>query len=125
LIRNAIDAMESVTDRARVLRIKSEATETDVIVTIEDSGSGIDAKDKEHIFESFFSTKSNGTGMGLSICRAIIESHGGSLSASSNKPYGAVFQIVLPIAGANEREQGRTSRGSSKDGARGGVGLRH
>jgi signal transduction histidine kinase len=125
LIRNAIDAMESVTDRARVLRIKSEATETDVIVTIEDSGSGIDAKDKEHIFESFFSTKSNGMGMGLSICRAIIEYHGGSLSASSNKPYGAVFQIALPIAGANEREQGRTSRDSSKDGARGGVGLRH
>ena len=77
LVRNAIDAMKSVTNRTRVLRIRSEAAETDLIVTVEDSGPGIDAKDKERIFEPFFSTKSSGMGMGLSICRSIIESHGG------------------------------------------------
>jgi signal transduction histidine kinase len=98
LIMNAIDAMGSVTDRARVLRVNSDLVQesSDVVVTVEDTGTGIASEDKDRIFDSFFTTKSAGTGIGLSICRSIIESHGGSLQASANKPYGAIFQVTLP-----------------------------
>ena len=97
LIMNAIEAMASVTDRARLLRIKSDEIQgrPDVLLTIEDSGTGIDSKDKDRIFEPFFTTKSTGTGMGLTICQSIIESHGGSLRVSANKPYGTIFQVAL------------------------------
>jgi PAS domain S-box-containing protein len=99
LFTNAIDAMSSVTDRARVLTIKSGLGEADsVLVTLEDSGVGIDASHIDRIFDAFFTTKSEGMGMGLSICRSIIESHGGELSARSGHPHGSVFQIVLPAA---------------------------
>jgi len=64
------------------------------------SGVGIGEKDKDRIFEPFFSTKSTGTGIGLTICQSIIESHGGGLRASANIPYGATFEIVLPIEAA-------------------------
>jgi signal transduction histidine kinase len=98
LIMNAIEAMGSVTDRARVLRIKSDISpeSSDVVITVEDTGMGIADKDKDRIFEPFFTTKSTGTGIGLSICRSIIESHGGNLRASANKPYGTIFQVTLP-----------------------------
>jgi signal transduction histidine kinase len=97
LIMNAIEAMASVTDRARLLRIKSDVIQgrPDVLLTIEDSGTGIDSKDKDRIFEPFFTTKSTGTGMGLTICQSIIESHGGSLRVSANKPHGTIFQVAL------------------------------
>jgi signal transduction histidine kinase len=100
LITNAIEAMRSVTDRARLLRIRSEMIQesSGVLVTIEDSGAGIDSKDKERIFEPFFTTKSAGTGIGLTICRSIVESHSGSLVAFANKPYGTIFQVTLPSA---------------------------
>ena len=95
---NAIEAMGSVTDRARVLRIKSDISpeSSDVVITVEDTAMGIADKDKDRIFEPFFTTKSTGTGIGLSICRSIIESHGGNLRASANKPYGTIFQVTLP-----------------------------
>ena len=98
LILNAIEAMDSVTDRARVLRVSSDSNQesSDVVVTVEDSGTGIGGKDKDRIFEPFFTTKSTGTGIGLSICRVIIESHGGSLRVSTSKPYGTIFQVTLP-----------------------------
>ena len=98
LIMNAIEAMRSVTDRARVLRIRSDIIQesSNVLVTVEDSGTGIEGKDKDRIFEPFFTTKSTGTGIGLTICRSIIESHGGSLRASANNPYGTIFQVTLP-----------------------------
>jgi len=98
LIMNAIEAMRTITDRARLLRIKSEFIQesSDVLITVEDSGTGIDTKDKDRIFEPFFTTKSSGTGIGLSICRSIIESHGGSLLASANTPYGTIIQVSLP-----------------------------
>jgi signal transduction histidine kinase len=97
LIMNAIEAMGSVTDRARVLRIRSDVIQgrRGVLLTIEDSGTGIDSKDKDRIFEPFFTTKSTGTGMGLTICQSIIESHGGSLQVSANKPYGTIFRVAL------------------------------
>ena len=67
------------------------------MVTVHDSGPGIEKKNINRIFEPFFTTKSNGTGMGLSICRSVVESHGGQLMASHGHPHGAVFQIVLPL----------------------------
>jgi hypothetical protein len=78
LCANAIEAMRFV-DRARLLRIRSDIIKESsyIMVTIEDSGSGIDGKNRDRIFEPFFTTKSSGTGIGLSICQSIIESHGG------------------------------------------------
>ena len=101
LTMNAIDAMRSVTDRARILRIRSEFIRepSGVRVTIENSGTGIDSNDKDHIFEPFFTTKSAGTGIGLAICRSIVDSHGGQLQASANHPYGTIFHVVLPERG--------------------------
>ena len=97
LITNAIEAMDTVTDRARTLRIKSVSREPDgVLVMVEDSGPGIDAENVDRIFNPFFTTKSQGMGMGLSICRSIIEAHDGRLSARSAAPRGSVFQIELP-----------------------------
>jgi signal transduction histidine kinase len=98
LIMNAIEAMRSVTDRARLLRIRSDNNRqsSSVLVTIEDSGTGIEKKDKERIFEPFFTTKSTGTGIGLAICRSIVEAHGGSLRASANNPHGTIFYVALP-----------------------------
>ena len=98
LIMNAIEAMGSGTDRARVLRVSSDIIQetSDVVVTVEDSGTGIGGRDKDRIFQPFFTTKSTGTGIGLTICRSIIESHGGTLRASANKPYGTIFQVTLP-----------------------------
>lgn len=96
LVMNAVEAMELVHDRPRVLRIRSKNDAGDVVVTIEDSGPGIDADDPESIFQPFFTTKSSGVGLGLSICRSIVEAHGGRLSAAAAKPYGSIFQVVLP-----------------------------
>jgi signal transduction histidine kinase len=101
LVVNAAEAMGAVTDRARILRVSSEINDpASVLLTVEDSGTGIDPKDMDRIFDTFFTTKSHGMGMGLSICRSIIESHGGSLSASSGDPHGSVFRAVLPTAGS-------------------------
>jgi PAS domain S-box-containing protein len=97
LIRNAIEAMNSVTNRARLLRIGSAIHEPDgVLVSVEDSGTGLNPEDTERIFDSFFTTKPQGTGMGLSISRSIIEGHQGRLSASSGIDQGAVFSVLLP-----------------------------
>jgi PAS domain S-box-containing protein len=98
LITNALDAMGTISDRPRVLRVRSERCEPGrIMVTVHDSGPGIEKKNIHRIFEPFFTTKSNGTGMGLSICRSVVESHGGQLMASHGHPHGAVFQMVLPI----------------------------
>ena len=99
LITNAIEAMRSVTDRPRQLRIESniiQGSQGVVLVTVEDSGTGIDRKDRNRIFEPFYTTKSSGMGIGLTICRSIIEAHGGTLRASANKPYGTIFHVALP-----------------------------
>jgi len=101
LITNAIEAMDALTDRARLLQIRSDIIQerSAVVVAIEDSGTGIDDKNKDRIFEPFFTTKSKGMGIGLGICRAIIESHNGNLHASANDPYGTIFYVVLPTGG--------------------------
>ena len=78
LVANAIEAMDTVTDRARTLRVKSVIRQpNDVLIMVEDSGPGIDPENADRIFHPFFTTKSEGTGMGLSICRSIIEAHNG------------------------------------------------
>ncbi len=97
LITNAIEAMDTVTDRARTLRLKSAIREPDgVLILVEDSGHGIHSENVDRIFNPFFTTKSQGMGMGLSICRSIIEAHDGRLSARSGVDRGSVFQIELP-----------------------------
>jgi C4-dicarboxylate-specific signal transduction histidine kinase len=93
LVMNAIEAMSSTAAGSRVLQLRSEATETgECIVAIEDSGPGIEPETLKRIFEPFFTSKSKGMGMGLSICRSIGEAHGGRLSADSAKPRGAIFR---------------------------------
>ena len=93
---NAIEAMSSVITRERVLIVKSEiGASGDVLITVEDSGTGIDPNHVDRVFEAFFTTKAQGMGMGLSICRAIIEAHEGRLWVSPNVPHGTVFQFTL------------------------------
>jgi signal transduction histidine kinase len=97
LIQNAIEAMETVGDERRELRVHTERHVSDAIkVTIADTGPGIDSGKSDEIFEPFFTTKSHGMGLGLAICRMIVERHGGQLSVSPASPRGAIFQIILP-----------------------------
>jgi C4-dicarboxylate-specific signal transduction histidine kinase len=98
LVQNASDAMASTTDGNRVLRLKTGLHNRDaIIVAVEDSGPGFDPKHSGSIFDAFFTTKSHGIGLGLAICRMIIERHGGELTASSDGKNGAQFQFVLPL----------------------------
>jgi signal transduction histidine kinase len=101
LIRNAIDAMDSTADRARVLRIRTERDGSEaIVVSVEDSGSGIDPQKLHNIFDAFVTTKPQGMGLGLAICRMIISRHEGQLSASTGNKNGALFQFTLPIKSA-------------------------
>jgi PAS domain S-box-containing protein len=97
LIMNGIEAMQPVTDRPRELAIRSGQNETrQAFVSVTDCGIGIAADDASQLFNAFFTTKSSGLGMGLSICRSIVEAHGGRLSVSGNEGPGVTFQLVLP-----------------------------
>jgi PAS domain S-box-containing protein len=97
LVMNGVEAMQGTTGLPRVLVIRSsEDNAHRVVVAVQDSGAGISAETKEHLFDAFFSTKPSGLGMGLSICRSIIEDHGGRLWASDNGGSGATFQFTLP-----------------------------
>lgn len=96
VIINAADAMREVKDRKRLLTVKCILDADDIAVSVQDSGSGIEPENIERIFDPFFTTKANGMGIGLAICRTIIEAHGGTLSASRAMPLGSVFRIVLP-----------------------------
>ena len=93
--------MDSVTDRSRLLRITSDVIRESagVLLTIEDFGPGIDPKNIKQIFEPFYTTKSQGMGMGLAICRSIVEAHGGRLIAEPGRFHGLVLQVSLPIDG--------------------------
>jgi signal transduction histidine kinase len=96
LIQNAIDAMDSVDSDRRVLQLRTEHNGGDAIsITVEDTGPGIDPKKSDDMFGAFFTTKSHGMGLGLAICRMIVERHDGELSVSAN-PHGAIFQVKLP-----------------------------
>ena len=97
LIANAVESMVSIEDHARVLTVRSQRADGHgILVTVEDTGTGIDQTDLERVFEAFFSTKPEGMGMGLSICRSIIEAHGGRITVSPARPCGSVFQVSLP-----------------------------
>jgi signal transduction histidine kinase len=97
LIRNAIEAVESA--RERTLHIKSDLNESgDILVSVGDSGAGISEQDLGHIFDPLFTTKPQGLGIGLSICRSIIQGHGGRLWAISTVGRGSTFFIQLPRA---------------------------
>src|SRR5208282_2506665 len=98
LVMNGIDAMEPITDRPLELVIGSRQDKADqILVTVEDCGVGISAEDADRLFNPFFTTKSGGMGMGLRICRSIIESYGGRMSATNNSRPGATFQFTLPL----------------------------
>jgi len=96
LIGNAADAMNPVNDRRRILRVASELKDSSAILSVRDTGVGIAAENMEKIFEPMFTTKAAGMGMGLWICRAIVESYGGELKAWSRINNGSIFQIILP-----------------------------
>jgi PAS domain S-box-containing protein len=98
LIMNAIEAMSEVKEGSRELLIStSEVEPGSVLVAVSDSGPGLPPESLARIFEPFYTTKSSGLGMGLSICRSIVEAHGGRLWATPNQPHGAVFCMMLPI----------------------------
>jgi len=96
LVLNAVEAMGLVESGRRDLWISTEQDSAGVLVGVHDSGPGIDPAHQERIFEAFYTTKSSGVGMGLSICRSIIDAHGGRLWAEANQPRGAGFQFALP-----------------------------
>jgi PAS domain S-box-containing protein len=99
LVLNAAEAMSAVDEGTRELLISTGQSRTSgILVEVRDSGPGIDPAHVEHVFEAFFTTKPSGVGMGLSICRSIIDAHGGRLWAAANEPRGAVFQFSLPGA---------------------------
>src|SRR5262249_3391158 len=100
LITNAIEAMSSVIDTPRVLHLKTEVDGSqNIIITVQDSGTGIDPENVERIFDRFFTTKTQGMGMGLAICRSIIEAHNGRLWAEAGLDHGSLFRISLPVNG--------------------------
>lgn len=97
LIANAVESMVVIDAHPHVLTVRSQkASGRGIVVTIEDTGAGIDHTNLERIFEAFVSTKPEGMGMGLSICRSIVEAHGGRISALRTTPRGSVFQVLLP-----------------------------
>jgi signal transduction histidine kinase len=103
LIMNAIEAMSSVTEQARKLAITTRNIDADQVqVTVEDSGAGLDPNAMDKIFDPFYTTKPSGMGMGLSICRSILQAHGGRLWAEAKDGPGTVFSFTLP----KHREEG-------------------
>ena len=102
LVINGMEAMASVTDRPRELLIRSQHEANQVLLAVQDSGTGIDPDNADRMFDAFFTTKPSGMGMGLSISRSIIEAHGGRLWASPNAGPGATFQFSLPTESKGE-----------------------
>ena len=102
LIINAIEAMSDVGEEERELLISTRNEPDGVSVEVRDSGPGFAPAALERLFEAFYTTKPDGLGLGLSICRSIIEAHGGRLWASANRPRGASFQFALPAIANTE-----------------------
>jgi C4-dicarboxylate-specific signal transduction histidine kinase len=100
LVINGIQAMADIVDDPRELLIESHLdNDGNVIVAVTDSGTGIDSENASRLFDAFFTTKADGMGMGLAVCRSIIEGHGGQVWASKNAGHGAMFQFSLPSIG--------------------------
>ena len=100
LIVNAIDALKSV-DGTREIAIESRPQDDYLLVSVSDTGAGLPLQQADRIFDAFFTTKDHGTGMGLAICRSIIESHEGRLWGANNSPRGAIFCFALPLKAEN------------------------
>jgi C4-dicarboxylate-specific signal transduction histidine kinase len=96
LLLNAVEAMGSVEAKPRDLLISTEQDHRGVLVAVRDAGPGLDPSHLERVFDAFYTTKAGGMGMGLSICRSIIDAHGGRLWAEANEPRGVIFQFTLP-----------------------------
>jgi two-component system, LuxR family, sensor kinase FixL len=102
LVVNAVEAMNEVGDRPRELTIVAgRGDSNELFVEVQDTGPGLDQANLDRLFHSFYTTKPEGTGMGLAISRSIVEAHGGRLSAAPNEPHGAVFRFTLPVEGAS------------------------
>jgi C4-dicarboxylate-specific signal transduction histidine kinase len=98
LTMNAVEAMTGLSSGPRELLIRSDMDESKhLVISVQDSGPGIDPENLDHLFEAFYTTKPHGLGMGLAISRSIVEGHGGRLWATANAQRGAVFQFALPI----------------------------
>jgi signal transduction histidine kinase len=105
LIRNAIEAMALTTSNGRHLRLATKRNgQTAVLLSVQDRGLGITAEESIRVFEPFFTTKSSGMGLGLSICKTIVEDHGGELRLAEASPSGCTFEMVLPAGGAAQDE---------------------
>ncbi|MEJ1975908.1 MAG: ATP-binding protein [Acetobacteraceae bacterium] len=97
LMINGMEAMSGITRRPRMLRVSSQRRQSgDVLIAVADGGAGLDPANMDRLFAAFFTTKPNGMGLGLAICRSIVEAHGGLLWASPHLPHGAVFQFTVP-----------------------------
>jgi len=106
LVMNAIEAMSSVAGRERILKISSNLEHDGCVkITVEDTGSGIDPAHLNCIFDTFFTTKAHGMGLGLSICQAIVKSHGGKLWVAPRAPFGTAFHLTLPSATPESRRK--------------------
>ena len=115
LVRNAVEAMDCIPDRTGVLQVRTEVRGSDaIVVTVQDSGPGIDGDKLDKIFDAFFTSKKSGMGLGLAICRMIIEHHGGQLTASSDGKSGALFNVLLPVKRADEARTPGTLIDASK-----------
>jgi C4-dicarboxylate-specific signal transduction histidine kinase len=97
LIMNSVEAMGGVTERNRELAVSSTVEDGSVLVSVKDTGAGLDASAAERMFQSFFTTKPDGLGMGLAICRSIVEAHGGRLWVSPRAPHGADVRFTVPL----------------------------
>jgi signal transduction histidine kinase len=97
---NAIQAMRVMNETQRSLTVRARADGGHVVISVADTGPGIPEDHMPKLFESFFSTKENGMGIGLAICRSIVEAHGGTLSARNGESGGAVFEFRLPVMAA-------------------------
>jgi C4-dicarboxylate-specific signal transduction histidine kinase len=98
LVMNGIEAMSEVAEQQRRLVVRSQARDGQVVVAVQDAGTGIDPDNANRLFSAFYTTKANGMGMGLSISRSIVEAHGGRIWATNNEGPGATIQFTLPFA---------------------------
>jgi C4-dicarboxylate-specific signal transduction histidine kinase len=102
LVMNAAEATLSNSDRERVVCVRSEKYDSNgALIYVEDSGTGVEPEEVNRIFEAFFTTKADGIGMGLSICRSIVESHGGRITVAKATLHGSVFKVILPGNGVS------------------------
>jgi signal transduction histidine kinase len=106
LVTNALESMGGLEGRPPVLTIRSAIERDEAIVTVTDSGHGIAPDELPHVFDSFYTTKPSGIGVGLAISRSIIEAHGGAVSAAPGELYGARFGFALPMATEPQRSAG-------------------